>query len=387
MTYGRRVLRLVTGLVPLLSVIVSAAPASVQEVQHWTIADEPDVEIGRVTGAAPYLFQSVRFARFLADGRIVVGDAGQAAIRIFGPEGDFRQELGGQGEGPGEFRSVDGLWLIPDGRIGVWDAENRRITTFAPDGRLESSNPVRAAGELRAGNLEVFLGSFRDGDVLLATLRGGGLPVGGQVIADRWVIGRFSLDGQLRYSLGAVRGMRRANRQPIPFTPLPYASVHRDSVYLVNGYEAEVAVLDEDGVERRRIDLRPRDAAPGDPWSTLEETLKQQNEDVFLTLLDRMAESEETERVPQLAGLLVDDRGRLWVKRYDPEADALWVKGYALLPAPGGTWCIVRPTGEAVATVQMPERVVPLSIEDGRILGLSRDPLDVQRLVVHSLER
>lgn len=45
------------------------------------------------------------------------------------------------------------------------------------------------------------------------------------------------------------------------------------------------------------------------------------------------------------------------------------------------------PSGEIVATVRMPDTVIPLEIEGDRLLGRSVSELDVERVVVHGIER
>lgn len=362
----------------------SAPDAVGQEAEEWRVSPEPELRIGVVDGEEAYLFQFVRFARFLPDGGIAVSDAGQVVIRIYGPDGNFRTEMGGRGSGPGRFQALDGMWLTPDGRIGAWDGDNRRISTFAPDGTLESTNRVRAEGRVAAGNLEVFLGAFGDGDVALASMRFGGDPREEGVIPERWAMGRFGPDGELRGRLGELRGMRRVRGSPVPFSPVPQVAVHRDTLYVSDGYEAEIAVIDGSGDRTRTIGV-PRGPAPADdPRSSLEAALRSRGEDLKLRLLERMP---PTERLPAVGGLLVDDRGLLWAKAYDPSADALRLKRNALQTGPGGTWQVLRPDGQLVATVEVPDRVIPLEIEGRRLLGVSRDAMDVERVVVHTVER
>lgn len=381
---GRLSSRWLIATATVLFLLVSTGALLAQETTTWTVAPEPTVEIGQATGAPEYLFQSVRFARLLPDGRIVVADAGQGVIRIFGPNGEFRQELGGKGQGPGEFQSIHGLWLTPQENIGVWDGRNQRITLFEQNGDLVRTHSVRTAGAMGGGNLEVFFGSFRNGDIALASLGLGGKSQGNEAIPDEWMVGRFSLQGEYQAGLGKLRGMRRVNRQPIPFTPLPYAATHQDSLYVTDGYEAKISVIGPKGTRARTIRLPDRDLSPNEAWSSLEPALERAGEDSFLNLMKRIP---EPERLPQLSGLLIDDRGRIWVKRYNPPGDALWLKGNAMVPAPGGLWQGLNQQGQVVAEVPMPDKVLPFAVYDNRLLGLSRDSLGVERIVIHPLRR
>lgn len=348
----------------------------------WSVAPTPAIEIGVVEGEDAYMFQSVRYARLLADGRVVVADAGQLVIRVYGQAGTFQTEMGGPGDGPGQFRAINGMWLTSEETIGAWDAENRRITTFTAEGDLETTHRLVVDGEL-PGNLEVFLGSFNGNDIVLASLSLGGDPRAQRMFPDRWVVWRFGPAGELRGSLGELRGMRRLGGQPLPFSALPYAAVYRDSLYVADGYEAQITVRAGSGDVARRIDVPHVAVHSAGAWSSLEAELKRRNHQLHLQLLEKMPRVDE---FPQVAGLLIDDWGFIWAKIYEPLVDALWLNG-ALRPGPGGEWRIVRPDGEFVTMVRIPDGVTPLDVRSDRLVGVFRDALDVEGIVVHRLER
>lgn len=133
------------------------------------------------------------------------------------------------------------------------------------------------------------------------------------------------------------------------------------------------------------VDFPSVDTAGEEAWAAFEAVLTERGEE---GLLERLAELPGRDRVPQVAGLLVDDGGRLWVKSYDPAVDALYVKeGNALRTGTGGTWRVIRRDGTVAARVPMPAGVAPLQVQEDRILGLSRDDLGVERIVVYGLER
>lgn len=350
-----------------------------QEASMWTISSGA-VEMGR---GAEELFQAVLFGRLLPDGRAVVADVGGLWLRVYGPDGTRQAEMGGPGRGPGRFRAIHGLWITPEGRIGVWDPVNRRFTTFDPEGRLVDTHPVRANGELAAGNLEVLLGFFRNGDVLLASL-----PlkqISTDATPERWVLGRFGPGGEFRGSPGEVQGLWRAGRAPVPFSPVPWVAVHEDSIWVADGYEPKFELWTAGGDVVRTIEL-PWDVRPsGNPWSALEAELRRRDSRLFLELLD---EAPRTDEFPPIGGLLVDHRAyHLWVKVYDPSADAIWLKRDALELSPGGEWRVLGPDGEWVATVRIPDNLIPLDIMGNRLLGVARDALDVERVVVHTVQR
>ena len=349
---------------------------------------EPLLRIGERDGAEEYLFSSIGQAFLLEDGRLVVSDQGVDEIRVFDPGGIFLNTVGRSGEGPGEFSGVTGLWLTPDGLIGVWDRGNLRVSTFRPDGELVSTSRVNVEGEAgHSQTPEVLFGSFRNGDIALASLEFGGPPNTPEAIPDRWVVARFGPDGEARGALGDLRGMRRLRGQPIPFTPLPRVAILADSLFAADGYEAAINVRGAEGVVGRTITLPAVDrSADGDAaWAALEVELRARNRDMYLGMLETLPRSSE---LPQIGGLLADDRGLLWVKRYDAPGDALWLGfGPSMRPGAGGEWLLVRPDGEVLGMVRMPERLTPLHIASDRLLGIQRDELDVERIVIHRLAR
>ena len=352
------------------------------------ISPEPLIEIGEMEGAEEYLFSSIGQAFFLEDGRLVVSDQGVNEIRVFDPDGTFLNTIGRSGEGPGEFSDVTGLWLTPKGLIGLWDAGNLRISAFRADGELVSAGRVRVEeeGEYSAPP-EVLFGSFGNGDIALASLEFGGPPDTPGAIPDRWVLARFGPDGEPRGALGDLRGMRRLRGQPLPFTPLPRVAVLGDSLFAADGYEAGIDVRGPDGGVGRTIALPAvdRSADTDAVWSALEDELRARNREMYLGMLERLPRSDE---FPQIGGLLADDRGLLWVKLYDVPGDALWLgHGPAMRPGAGGEWRLVRPGGDILGTVRMPDGLSPLHITEERLVGVQRDALDVERLVVHGLER
>lgn len=352
---------------------------------------EPLLAIGELDGAEEYLFSSIGQAFLLGDGRLVVSDRGVNEIRVFGPDGTFLNTIGRVGEGPGEFGDVTGLWLTPDGLIGVWDGGNLRLSTFSAGGELVSAGRLRVeeASEYSVSP-EVLFGSFANGDILLASLEFGGPPDTPEAIPDRWVLARFRPDGEPRGAPGDLRGMRRLRGMPIPFTPLPRVTIIGDSLFAADGYEAAIDVRGPDGTVGRTIALpgvdRSEDADAA--WSELEAELHARDRGMYLGMMERLPRSDE---FPQIGGLLADDRGLLWVRVYEVPDDALWLGlGAALHPGAGGEWRLVRPDaadGGVQATVRLPDGLTPLHVAGDRLVGIQRDALDVERVVVHAVAR
>lgn len=360
-----------------------------QQAPVWHVSPGPEVQIGETSGEDAYLFQSIESVRFLPDGGIVVADAGFLDIRIFGSTGEFRTRMGGQGRGPGEFRDIKGMWLTSTGAIAAWDPVNRRITTFDSDGNRLSADRVEADA---GGNLEVFFGSFANDDVALASLNFGPRKPG-ELVPDVWMVQRYDQGGDYLAHLGHVRGMWRFNRNPVPFTPMPFVKVRGDSLFVSDGYEARVTVRDTNGIMVRTLEVPIPPNASGDGvWSSLEAELRRRvaAEEMGGLALEHLV-NERVPRdnsIPRVAGLLLDGEGYVWVKVYDPLVDSIWLKKGALTPASGGVWKVMSlEDGRIIASVEIPDNLRPTEIKGNRLLGVATDAFGVERVVVHTLGR
>lgn len=82
-------------------------------------------------------------ARLLPDGRVAVADGLLNTILLFSGSAPPDQ-VGRQGEGPGEFQSLRGLALAGDTLV-AWDAGASRVTTFLPGGVLLGDDRLEIA--------------------------------------------------------------------------------------------------------------------------------------------------------------------------------------------------------------------------------------------------
>ena len=74
-------------------------------------------------------------------------------------------------------------------------------------------------------------------------------------------------------------------------------------------------------------------------------------------------------------GLSCDDRGRIWLQRFDTRDDPL---------GKGRTWTVLGKQGES-ATVRVPAGFTPLIFGRENLLGVSRDSLGVETVARVSL--
>lgn len=360
---------------------VHAADVAAQQPNQWTISSEPVVEIGVLDGDPAYTFASVRAARLLPDGRIVVADRGLSSVRIYDASGGIQSTFGQAGDGPGEFRGIGGISVHPPDTIRVWDSGMFRISTFLADGSLVGTqrfDPNQPGGPKSA--LDGFAGYFSNGDVALSwTVARRGTE--GEVLADQTVFGRFSPRGSLKHLLGQGEGLHRIHGSPDPFSPFPHAAVFRDSVLFTNGVAGRIAILDPSGEGvARTLEVALPHIDVSSAWAALRQKILETGRE---SLLERIP-SPRLSHTPAVAGMLIDDRGRIWLKVYDPTSDSVY---FGRPPGPGGEWLVITPEGTTIATVAIPDNIIPFQVEGDRLVGVSRGELDVERIVIHTLAR
>ncbi len=153
--------------ISLASLPSAAAPLGAQQPPEITTLSQPQAEF-----AEP--FSSLVGLRELSDGRVIVADRLEKAVRAL----DFRsgtvRDIGRVGSGPGEFQMPGALLPLPGDSTLLVDFGNMRLTVITPSGRMsESTSMLGTTGELRNP-------SFADGSGRLYFTATGGLRPGSE---------------------------------------------------------------------------------------------------------------------------------------------------------------------------------------------------------------
>lgn len=349
---------------------------------RWTVSPEPVVVIGEGREDDPaYLFDQVRSISVTADERLVVSDFGRASLRVYGLDGDLDRRLGGRGEGPGEFGGVAASWLVEPDTVRVYDHRLVRFVTLRLDGTHVGTVPLEPEG--RPDHLA---GALPDGSVVLGWASFGSGDQG--IVADQMTYARWSAEGAFLGAFTEVPGMWRYAPEDVPgpvplpgihpFSPFPHAVVRGGELLYTNGVGGEITAFTPEGGVVDTIVVPVEAPSVDEARRALAAVLGER---------DRAGVLEEVpaaERIPSVAELLVDDRGRLWAQRYEPEEDASWLGSWRLRG--GGEWLVLDRDGELLATLEMPGDFTPKAIRGSLVAGVVTDELDVQRVVVHRLE-
>lgn len=321
--------------------------------------------IGAVDGDGPDVFGSIGALAVDVAGRIHVFDGQAHELRIFGANGSFISAFGRRGGGPGEFQHVIGISTAPDGAVWVVDGANARYTVIR-DG--EMATYPRGAGVYRVPWLGGHVAGYLTDAVLVPSQDSREVLVrvdGAGVVADTFPIAANEIETP---RAGSIQ------------LPLPYAARqirtldNRGAIWLATSHQYALYRVALSGdtlsVIRRDLEPRPLTSAEADSVARYIRTLRAEfRVDVRDGLIPRTA--------PLLRGLTVAENGSVWVTRAEPPDG--WEVGTLL--------DVFSPDGRLVSEIKLP---FPLSLEavrDGRIYGVARDELGVQRVFSARVER
>jgi hypothetical protein len=339
----------------------------------------PALSIGLIEGPEALMFSNVKSAAWSADGDVVIADLGSGQIRIFSSEGELLGTIGRGGEGPGEFLALSGAWPRADGGVVAMDERLRRITEFGPSGevvRVSRMEGVADAEMLRPGGPSGTRFLFSS----ITTFSGVRLSDGATVRPPVFFV-RHRLDGTMLDTIAQLPGYAstvtevNGNHQVL-FVPLasgPTATATGDGVAITGGDLYEVRFFDAGGSLSRIIRLSESPPALADhhmdAWLN---AMAGENADADTRRRTRAAYEGVAlpATLPAYTDLVVTDRGGLWARRY------------SLPGAATARWDVFGADGRYEGRVELQVTLRVVTVTDGRLLGIDRDALGVERIQV-----
>lgn len=369
-----------------IQIVSTPAPVWGAEVA-WRVSDAPDVTIGTAEGDEDYALYGVRAAIRLDDGRIAIANQGLSQIKIYDADGDHLENLGRQGEGPGDFMLLMDLWRAPGDSLVAADNRLARLTVFDADGEVGRTIPLQQSEEPR----QLFgRGTLDDGSLLVsAVIRGSEAPRVGLFDGGTREFDRYSAEGSPLNPIGALPqgrnwGFDTGNPYGPAYTSAPFSifspphASSGESVFLGDGTQAEVAQWSPDG-ELLRIIRWGEDPRPVTP----------ELQDGYRSMRMEGADTPELRQRAQqvLDGIVFPDHLPVYETLRTDSEDHLWVKPYAPQWETSPYWWVFDPAGQWLGEVSIPEGVNVLDIGRDYLLGVTRDDQAVERVVSYGLDR
>ena len=337
------------------------------------------------SGPGDYLFGSIRHGALFPDGGAAVFDATNTEIVVLAPGGGSHALLAGSGEGPAEVGFVARMFAVGMDSLLVDDNWNARFTLFA------GGTVARTVGLGENRELALGLGSRGidpSGRLLMssASYRRG--------FPDDWLPGylvRLDLDTLVPDTVGSYDWVPFVPPDDEADNPFPHLGrVGAAGGRFVHGRSdtPELIWRESDGTVSQIIRWQPKWVyPPAEHWRTFEAYLRVtlppvnphlQTDEAIEEMIQRALARyrvEPDEPLPLFGSLFGDDEGRVWLPEY---AVASQRNGYP-------SYAVISSSGEWLGRVDAPPGLRVLDVADGRVLGVVKDEMDVESVVVYKL--
>lgn len=365
----------------------------VTDATEWTVSPDPLIEIGG-TGGAPYDFSQIVGVAMLSDRRLVVADRGNHAVRVFNGSGEWLGEFGGEGEGPGEFRfpteiavSDDSI-LVVEGMFGA-----ARLHVFDADGGFQRT--ARLASDMPAGVAPMAVLSPKT----LVVSRGAGPreatpPPVGEVVRDSVTLGILRMGPPQTVSWIGSTPNQSYFSYPMPaglpvtrgigqyrLGPSLVLGASSTDVWIGDSGAGTITIFDASGSLRTEVQFpvppRPFDEA------ALSEARRAE--------LAAVPESDRFGRRARIEVLYSSSTTPPTAPRFTrfvagPDGE-MWIELFVEVPGAERGAVVLDREGRAIGRATIPSGVVLHDVTRDRVIGVRRDSLDVERVVVHRLVR
>lgn len=362
----------------------------------WTAETRPTVteelKIGSMEGRPEEQFALIIGIDVDAQNNIYVLDQQARRVRVFGPDGTYLREMGGTGSGPGELSQVTmGVMLTAGDTVLVVDAGQARITRYAPGGEAIASTPLdmgsgipirwdklpdlRLVNQVRSMSMQGQADAGPLEDLLL--VRGSDGTVQDTII---------ELPAGQSFQMGGG-GMRIRIFEPEPVWTLDqqgHVVFGMNSEYTLNVHDAEGALtrLVRMPFERQPVTEDDKQAFTrfiSEAW---------RNAGVPPAAMDQMMASLGfADHYPAFASLLGGPQNTIWVQHVRTAAQVAESGGeFSAQDVGAADWDVLDAEGRFLGVLNLPQRFQPLRAAGNRIYGVWRDDLDVQHVMVLSVD-
>ena len=331
-----------------------------------------------------YAFERLIDGALLPNGDVVVVDIGASEVVRIAADGSSHSVLAGSGEGPGEVRMPISVLTLPGDSILVEDDGNSKLLVLH-DGEVARVSSVANTGQAPYALRAYAAGS--DGRLLMGTSsympdQGSGWIQGHMVVAGP--------DGLEADTVGAYDMAISTSRDgpENPFRPFGQLSASPSGFVGGRSDRAEVVWYGTDGAVERIARWTPvRDVAD---QSDVDQLLE-----MYRTTLPGMNPGMPEERVEQMVRQRADriqltgDPVPLYIELIDFGPSGVWLSEFrsdAYGSGGASAYRVVSPDGQSIRRVDLPQMTRVFDVSGDRVLGVARDELDVQYVVVYRLD-
>jgi hypothetical protein len=355
-------------------VVVSNSEPLVPPARKWSLAAEPFLRIGSDEVESDVQLYRITGVVRLADGQIVVANSGSLQLVYFDEHGELITSVGGPGGGPGEFKDLWKIGAYRKDSVYAYDRVEESVTIYGSSGEFGRRTSFR---HLAGTERPLLQGVLADGRFVMSTtwsLSGG--ESAAITIVDDLGVAADTVALVPRADFGNPRGS-------LFFGPLSISAAHGNQIFWGYGDTFEIHEFDTTGMVRRTINMT------FEPYEITESRYQQYVDHFVQSLSSRSGNLDEmrararreherlrpAESLPAFRSFLVDDGGNLWVQEYP------------LQGVREASWHVFSAEGIWLTTVAMPSKFTLYQVGDMWALGVFRDTLDVEYVVMHDLRK
>lgn len=368
-------------------ILETAAPRFAAPAAPLMVDSAPQVVIGTEDSDDAYQLHRVSDATQLADGRLVVANAGSSELRVFDRDGRFLTQVGRAGSGPGEFAPFSSPRLYrSNDELLASDSELSRLHAFDSTLALRETRRFTITPDIPRPQLQ---GILDDGTWLAIAFDGGGALRGppGSVIGTTFSLALYDGRGGFIRRFGSFAGRKRyvntvgetTHYPHLPFTVDAVVRPYGRQILVFRGDRPEVELWSVEGkletvIRWARDRVRSVDLYPQYRAQAIAALANAGERDRRLY----GAFYEKELPLPEFAALydnvVIDDAHRIWLHRYR-------------MPGESGAdqWDVIDSAGPWLGTATTPRGLEIFGIAADQIVGRMRDSLGVERIVLQSL--
>lgn len=355
-------------------VTYAGVPATVAPFQ---LAGEPRFRHGG--GPGDYAFQFIDAGRLFPDGSAVIADW-YSEVVVLRPDGTTHEVLARVGEGPGEVIEPYSLFVLSQDSVLVPDRRQSRLTLFVGGSVARIVSLPRAAhfgvaaigstGELLLWNRYPYRSWFD--------------------IEEEWLTGHMTLFDTETGALDTVASYDHVHREtrgaenPI-IQPVGEVTVAAGRFVQTRSDRPEITWRLPDGTVEQIVRWRP---GPNllteellEPVEAYNRQIGWMNYGVSEARLEEIIQGDMAryramigQPIPLFGTPFADADGNVWLPSYRPA-----------YPEEGSPYTVISPDGEWLGQVGTPPRFRILDVTGGLVLGVLRDEMDVQNVVVYEV--
>jgi hypothetical protein len=349
------------------------------------LAERPLLDVGAADAPPEEQFEYIIGAVQTPDRGFVIADRGRRQLLFYDVSGNHRVTAGRAGQGPGEFQDIGALEVCGDSVL-AYDWRQRRLSVFGLDGALIGTVQLASTPDERHPIQFYNLAGLLNGELLVVPWAI--MPMGQEEPGPYWdsaAVYVYGVDGGVRREIGEryrtemYVGTQGSSGRP--FGARTSVATDGSRMFMGTGESFEVREYDAGGSLTRiiRRQWEPRLVTPAAIDSLLEHMIRgvgatSRTDPRARGVMRALESAPLPDHMPAFSALLTDARGNLWVRQYGAEYED-----------GAREWSVFDREGSWLGDVTTPERFETLAIGADVILGVWRDPLDVQHFQVYRL--